>query len=104
SEDLAAHVINLLDEIQHNMYQKALTFRNENTRLADTWEDFMQILDEKSGFISAHWDGTPATEERIKEISKATIRCIPLGNKAEEGKCILTGNSSAQRVIFARAY
>jgi len=62
------------------------------------------LLDEKTGFISAHWDGTTETEEKIKELTKATIRCIPLDNKMEEGKCILTGNASTQRVLFARAY
>jgi len=70
----------------------------------DTWDEFVQTLDEKAGFISAHWDGTSETEEKIKEKTKATIRCIPLNNTQEEGKCILTGNPSKQRVLFARAY
>ena len=86
------------------MFNKALKFREENMHTVDTWEEFMKTLDEKSGFISAHWDGTPETEEKIKELSKATIRCIPLNNPQEAGKCILTGNPSTQRVIFARAY
>jgi prolyl-tRNA synthetase len=103
-DGLADHVLQLLGDIQSNMYQKALTFRNENTRTIDTWDEFIKTLDEQPGFISAHWDGTPATEEKIKELTKATIRCIPLNNMQEEGKCILTGNPSKQRVLFARAY
>ncbi len=103
-EGLAGNIVQLLDEIQQNMYNKALAFRNENITTADNWDDFVKILDEKGGFISAHWDGTAATEEQIKEKTKATIRCIPMNNKLEEGKCILTGNPSTQRVLFARAY
>jgi len=102
--DLDLKVENLLSQIQDNIYKKALTFRNENTHRADSWDEFVKILDEKAGFIYAHWDGTPETEEKIKEMTKATIRCIPLGNKLEAGKCILTGNPSTQRVLFARAY
>ncbi len=97
-------VKNLLDDIQKNIYEKALTFRNQSIRNADTWEQFNSMLDEEGGFIAAHWDGTPETEEAIKEKSKATIRCIPLNNMKEAGKCILTGKSSEQRVLFARAY
>nr|MBP6359008.1 proline--tRNA ligase [Sediminibacterium sp.] len=70
----------------------------------NTWDEFVQLLDTKTGFISAHWDGTPETEEKIKEQTKATIRCIPLDNKQEAGTCILSGNPSTQRVLFARAY
>lgn len=95
---------NLLAEIQQNIHQKALDFRNENITKADTWEQFEQLLDSKGGFISAHWDGTPETEEEIKTRTKATIRCIPLNNTPEEGKCILSGKPSSQRVLFARAY
>ncbi len=102
--DLATHVTQLLTDIQSNMYQKALQFRTDNTTKVDTWDDFVKTLDEKAGFVSAHWDGTPATEEKIKELTKATIRCIPLGNAQEEGKCILTGAPSKERVLFARAY
>jgi prolyl-tRNA synthetase len=94
----------LLEEIQKNIYQKAFNFRAENTTEVDDYEEFKRLLDEKPGFISAHWDGTPETEQRIKEETKATIRCIPLNNKQEEGRCILTGNPSTQRVLFARAY
>ena len=103
-EGLTDYVKNLLEEIQQNIYDKALAFRTENTREANSWEEFVQLLDEKAGFVSAHWDGTPETEEKIKQESKATIRCIPLNNKMEEGKCIMTGNPSTQRVLFARAY
>jgi len=94
----------LLKDIQQNMYQKALKFREENTRKADTWEEFVDILETKGGFVSAHWDGTTETEELIKEKTKATIRCIPFNNPQEDGKCILTGKPSNERVLFARAY
>lgn len=104
AEGLSEYVIQLLADIQTNMYNKALQFREENIHKIDTWADFMTTLDEKSGFIYAHWDGTPETEEKIKELSKATIRCIPLHNPQEAGKCILTGNPSKERVLFARAY
>ncbi|MFN0189692.1 MAG: proline--tRNA ligase [Bacteroidia bacterium] len=102
--DLDLKIEHLLSQIQDNIYKKAQTFREENTYRADSWTEFNKILDEKGGFIYAHWDGTPETEEKIKEMTKATIRCIPLGNKLEAGKCILTGNPSIQRVVFARAY
>ena len=103
-DGLALYVKNLLEEIQQYIFNKALAFREANTHRAETWDEFVQLLDEKAGFISAHWDGTAATEEKIKDLSKATIRCIPLNNQLEEGKCILTGNTSTQRVLFARAY
>lgn len=103
-EGLASYIENLLGEIQENIYQKALKFRNDSITKADTYEDFKKILDEKGGFVSAHWDGTPETEQRIKEETKATIRCIPLDNALEDGVCILTGQPSKQRVLFARAY
>ncbi len=103
-DGLPATVKNLLDEIQQHIYDKALAFRNENIREANTWEEFVKLLDEKAGFISAHWDGTGETEEKIKEETKATIRCIPMNNKMENGSCILTGKPSTQRVLFARAY
>ncbi|WP_295654969.1 proline--tRNA ligase [uncultured Mucilaginibacter sp.] len=101
---LADVIDNLLVEIQANIYQKALNFRNENTREANSYEEFKKMLDDTPGFISAHWDGTPETEERIKQETKATIRCIPLDNKLEAGTCILSGKPSIQRVLFARAY
>lgn len=103
-DGLADKVVQLLDGIQQNMYNRALAFREERITKADTWEEFERLLDEKAGFISAHWDGTGETEDAIKEKTKATIRCIPLNNKMEEGKCILTGRPSTQRVLFARAY
>ncbi len=103
-DGLSDNIVKLLADIQLNMYNKALAFRNENIRNADTWDEFVKLLDEKGGFIAAHWDGTTETEEKVKEQTKATIRCIPLNNKQEEGKCILTGNPSTQRVLFARAY
>jgi len=103
-DGLADRIADLMEEIQQNLYNRALAFREEHTNTADSWEEFVKLLDGKGGFVSAHWDGTPETEEKIKEMTKATIRCIPLDNQREEGKCILTGNPSAQRVLFARAY
>jgi prolyl-tRNA synthetase len=103
-DGLGGYIRNLLEEIQQNLYNRALSFREENTSKVDSWEEFVRILDEKPGFVSAHWDGTAETEEAIKEKTKATIRCIPLNNQPEEGKCILTGQPSTQRVLFARAY
>jgi prolyl-tRNA synthetase len=103
-DGLAVHITNLLEEIQQNLYSRALAFREENTTRVDTWEEFVRVLDEKPGFVSAHWDGTAETEDAIKEKTKATIRCIPLNNAQEEGACILTGKPSTQRVLFARAY
>lgn len=103
-EGLAENIQTLLASIQQNMYDKALAFRTEKTTNADNWDDFVKLLDEKAGFIAAHWDGTSETEEQIKEKTKATIRCIPLNNKQEEGICILSGKPSVQRVLFARAY
>ncbi|HMU59301.1 MAG TPA: proline--tRNA ligase [Chitinophagaceae bacterium] len=103
-DGIAAYVKNLLDDVQQSMFNKAKLFRDENIRKADTWDEFVKLLDEKGGFVSAHWDGTGETEEEIKEKTKATIRCIPLNNPGEEGTCILSGKPSAQRVLFARAY
>ena len=102
-KDLAHKVENLLEKIQRNLYQKAIDYREEMTNKADSWEEFNQLI-EKGGFVFAHWDGTPETEEEIKQQTKATIRCIPLNNKQEGGKCILTGKPSTQRVVFAKAY
>ena len=103
-DGLAGYIKDLLEEIQANIFQRALAFRNENIREANTWDEFVNLLDTKAGFVSAHWDGTGETEDKIKEQTKATIRCIPLNNKQEEGTCILTGKPSTQRVLFARAY
>ncbi len=103
-DGIDSYVENLLEEIQKNIYNKALKFRDASMHTADTFEEFKQILDEKGGFVSAHWDGTGETEKRIQEMTKATIRCIPIDNPQEEGKCILTGNPSKERVLFAKAY
>ncbi len=94
----------LLADIQQNIYQKALTFRTQNTHTADSYQEMKDILATKGGFVAAHWDGTTETELKIKEETKATIRCIPLDTPQEAGKCILTGKPSTQRVIFAQAY
>ncbi len=101
---LSDYIENLLAEIQENIFNKALSFRNDNITEVNSWDEFIQVLDTKCGFVSAHWDGSGETEDKIKELSKATIRCIPFDNKQEEGKCILTGNASKERVLFARAY
>lgn len=93
-----------LAAIQQNLFNRARQFRDEHITNADNWESFMQLLDSKGGFIAAHWDGTPETEEAIKEKSKATIRCIPLTAQPESGVCIYSGKPSTQRVLFARAY
>lgn len=103
-DGIAVYIKTLLDEIQLHLFNKAKMYQQEHITIADTWDEFMDVLDNKTGFVSAHWDGTPETEERIKELSKATIRCIPLNNLQEQGRCILTGNASKERVLFARAY
>ena len=103
-QDLPTKIAHLLEQIQQNLYTRALTKREELTFKADSWDEFVRLLDEPGGFIYAHWDGTSETEEKIKELTKATIRCIPLDNKPEAGNCILTGKPSDQRVLFARAY
>ena len=94
----------LLDEIQVELFEKALKFRDDHSQTVDTWEEFEILMKNNPGFVYAHWDGTQETEDKIKELTKATIRCIPLNNKLEEGKCILTGQPSIQRVVFAKAY
>lgn len=103
-DGLAGVIEQLLEDIQQNIYKKALDFRTENTREVNDYEEFKRLLDDEPGFLSAHWDGTAETEQLIKDETKATIRCMPLDNKQEEGKCIRTGKPSAQRVLFARAY
>jgi prolyl-tRNA synthetase len=102
--DIETKVEHLLDAIQENMFQKALSFRENNTYNADSWEEFKDIIGNKGGFVYAHWDGTAETEQKIKEETKATIRCIPLQQKAEKGTCIYSGKPSGQRVVFAQAY
>ncbi len=103
-DDTADLVKKLMEEIQQNLFDKALALREANTHSADTWEEFVDILGHKQGFVWAHWDGTAETEEIIKQKTKATIRCIPLNNTQVVGKCIYSGNPSGQRVIFAKAY
>ncbi len=102
-KDLANKIEHLLEAIQDNLYRKAFTFRDSKTYYADSWDEFKELL-EKGGFIYAHWDGTAETEQKIKEETKATIRCIPFNNKKDEGKCIYSGKPSSQRVVFALAY
>ena len=97
-------VKDLLEEIQQNIYSKAFDFRTGHTTEVDSWEQFQDVLENKGGFISAHWDGTPETEEKIKDLTKATIRCIPLDQVKEDGKCVLTGKPSEGRVLFAKSY
>lgn len=103
-DEVAAKIPALLDEIQENIYNKALKFRAEMTTQVDSYEEFKKVLDEKGGFVSAHWDGTSETEAAIKEETKATIRCIPLNAVEEAGTCIYSGKPSVKRVLFARAY
>jgi prolyl-tRNA synthetase len=103
-DGIGDYIKTLLDDIQSNIYNKAKAYRDEHITPANSWDEFVKLLDEKAGFISAHWDGTGETEEKIKELTKATIRCIPINNEQESGACILTGKSSLQRVLFARAY
>lgn len=103
-DNLVEEVGSLLEDIQMNLYHKALAYRNDHITKVDSWDEFVSVLNEKGGFIDAHWDGTAETEEKIKEMTKATIRCIPIDNIMEEGKCVLTGKPSKQRVLFAKAY
>lgn len=102
--DLDNKIEHLLTQIQSNIYQKALDYRDQHIFAVNTWDEFTDALDNKTGFVSAHWDGTTETELKIKEMTKATIRCIPLNNAQENGVCVLTGNPSTQRVLFAKAY
>ena len=103
-EGLTDRVAALMDEIQQNIFRKALDYRNSMITKVDTWDEFVDVLENKGGFISAHWDGTVETEVAIKDATKATIRCIPLEGDKTPGKCMVTGRPSAQRVLFARAY
>lgn len=103
-EGITEYVQNLLSEIQQSIFNKALEFRNDHITEVNSWEEFQEVLKTKTGFISAHWDGTAETEQKIKELTKATIRCIPLDAKEEEGKCIFSGKPSSKRVLFAQAY
>lgn len=102
-EEVAGTVNDLLGQIQQSLFEKALRFQKANTHRVDSWEEFVERIEE-GGFLSAHWDGTAETEERIKKETKATIRCIPLNAEEENGKCVYSGNPSKKRVLFARAY
>lgn len=104
TEGVGSAVKNLLDEIQQNLFDRAVAFRTEMTSKADTMDEFEQILNEKGGFILAHWDETTETADKIKDVTGATIRCIPLDSVDEDGVCILTGKPSKRRVVFAKAY
>jgi prolyl-tRNA synthetase len=103
-DGIVAYISNLLEEIQQNLFNRAKKYRDEHITRVDTWDEFIKTLNEIGGFVSAHWDGNPGTEAEIKEKSKATIRCIPLNNPQEDGKCIFSGKPSKQRVLFAMAY
>lgn len=103
-EGVVEYVVQLLDDIQDNLFAKAKAYRDDHITEVDDFDTFKELLDSKAGFFSAHWDGTTETEKKIKELTKATIRCIPLDQPEEDGKCILTGAPSKQRVLFAKAY
>ena len=103
-ENIEIYIEDLLKKIQEDIYQKAFNFRKENITEVNSYDEFKKVLEEKGGFISAHWDGTDEEEEKIKEETKATIRCIPLDSKLEEGVSLISGKPSKQRVIFAKAY
>lgn len=103
-DGIAENVKKLLADIQKNLFDKAAALRTERTYKVDTWDEFVDVIENKSGFAMAHWDGTAETEEKIKELTKATIRCIPMDAVEEEGKDVLTGKPSSRRVVFAKAY
>jgi prolyl-tRNA synthetase len=98
------HLSSLLTDIQMNIFNKSLEFRDRNTYKVDTWDEFRDSIENRGGFLLAHWDGTAETEEKIKNETKASIRIIPFGNTSEEGKCVYSGKPSQKRVVFARAY
>lgn len=104
SQPISDKITVMLDEIQTSIYSKAFNFRGEMTTEVNSWDEFKEVLEEKGGFLSAHWDGTAETEEKIKDLTKATIRCIPLDRKEEVGVCVFTGQPSTGRVLFAKAY
>ncbi|MFC3880577.1 proline--tRNA ligase [Algoriphagus namhaensis] len=104
TQPIAEKISSLLEIIQNDIYNSALSFRNEKTTEVNSWEEFKDVLENKGGFISAHWDGTPETEDKIKELTKATIRCIPIHHEEEEGKCVYSGKPSSKRVLFAKSY
>jgi prolyl-tRNA synthetase len=102
--DLRARILTLMDEIQQNLFDRAAKYREEKTQEVNNWDEFLEVINVKEGFAIAHWDGTGETEEKIKELTKATIRCIPLGRAEEAGVCVYSGKPSAGRVVFAKAY
>ena len=104
AEEVVEKVVLLMDEIQENIFNKALDYRKGHITEVDSYDDFKKVIEEKGGFVLAHWDGSAETEDRIKEETKATIRCIPLDAKEEQGKCMVTGKPSNKRVLFAKAY
>lgn len=104
ADTVVDHIDQLLNDIQENLFTKALNYRNDHITEVNSFEEFKEVLETKGGFLLAHWDGTPETEEKIKELTKATIRCIPMDRKEEEGVCVYTGNPSKGRVLFAKAY
>ena len=103
-DEVVEFIADLLEKIQHDLYNKAVTYRDENITEVDSFEEFKKVIKTKGGFVSAHWDGTSETEDKIKDLTKATIRCVPNDAKEELGKCILTGKESTKRVLFAKAY
>ena len=103
-DSILTHIETLMPDIHNKIYNKAFDFRKENTLMADSYDEFKEIIDQKGGFVMAHWDGTAETEALIKDETKATIRLIPVDNKGEEGKCIYSGKPSKRRVVFAKAY
>jgi prolyl-tRNA synthetase len=103
-DEIVDHVMKLLQKIQKDLYQRALDFREANTRTAQNYADFKEILEKEGGFVRAHWNGSREVEDQIKNETKATIRCIPLNDETEPGKCVLTGEPSKKEVIFAIAY
>ena len=103
-DNVVDFITELLEKIQNNLFNKAIGFREAHTTEVDTFEEFKKAIEIKGGFVLAHWDGTIETEDKIKELTKASIRCIPLDGKIEEGKCVFTGEKSTQRVLFAKAY
>ena len=103
-EGVAQYIQDLLETIQQNLFNRALAYREEHITAVNSWEEFKAVLEQKGGFVAAHWDGTSETEEKIKEETKATIRCIPLNNVQESGACVYSGKPSSQRVLFALAY
>ena len=103
-EGVEQYIADLLETIQTDLFNKAIDYRATHTTEVNDFEEFKEILNTKGGFVSAHWDGTAETEEKIKDLTKATIRCIPLDRIEEEGSCVFTGTKSAGRVLFAKAY